>query len=285
MLICHTCRQTCTTVKGLLMHIKREHRFFNRYGLFYWAQPLCGRSFHDKYVLSRRLMNEHASDLDYDMLNTDSVGCLPGTSTCSGVHKSVDDADNRMSDDDMDVNDTVDNDLEELQTLAAEFICKCKRSNTSLSVVNEIISSCSMFVESVVEKLQKRVIDVMQQLVSDKSEHILNQIEMTFSQYKQPFQLVSTLHQQNKYWKDKGYFIEPQQYVIGSRPGYSLHSSTGLVVPQIEEVTGQFVSVMQMLQAYLRDESKAVLVTNTPTADEKYLRTYFDGKKWQEQKN
>jgi hypothetical protein len=52
-------------------------------------------------------------------------------------------------------------------------------------------------------------------------------------------------------------------------------------VPQIEEVTGQFVSVKQTLQAYLRDESKAVLVTNSPTA-EKCLRTYFDGKKWQE---
>jgi hypothetical protein len=141
--------------------------------------------------------------------------------------------------------------------------------------------SCSLFVESVVDMPEKHVFQIVEQLTGDTLD--TSQLQMLYSMYKHPFKSIDTMYKQIKYCKEKGYLVEPQQYVIGSRAGYRPDKSTGAVVPQMEDVTGQFISVKQMLQAYLRDPCKAMQAVSCPLPHKDCLKSYFDGNKWRQQ--
>lgn len=273
MLVCHECHYECKSVKGLFRHFKQVHALLGRYGVFKCGQMHCGRTFNDKCSLTRHIKNNHGCDIESDDNNeADKFGIKSASSGSNGCNDRVNEA---MEHEDIMINSEIsDADLEEL---AAEFICKCKRASASLTAVNEIVTSCSMFIESVVGGLQRSVMTALKcSLGSSFNE---SQLDSVFAKYRQPFKAVDTLYKQNKYWRDKGCLVEPVEYTIGTRQVYKTDKQTGMVVPMIENVTGQYIPVKEMLQAYLGNGNKALLALPSPEPNQQCLYNYFDGNK------
>lgn len=285
MLICHSCSFECKSLKDLFRHLKQKHGLHGRYGGFECGQHKCNRKYHDKYALTRHLKSDHPGDIESDCadsskhLNTALDCAASATSTlgemdyeCSGHNDDTDAASG-------DLHDGSDC-LDDLEQMAAEFICRCKSTSVSLTAVNDMVSSCSLFVESVVDSLQKQVTSVLKQSVATNFN--INMLDDVFSKYRQPFKSVDTAYKQNKYWKERGCLIEPKEYTIGYHQSFKVDKNTGMSVPETVQVTGQYIPLREMLQAYLKDNNKAVIATSHPSKNEDCLCNYLDGQKWQD---
>jgi len=286
MLICFICKTDIRSIKELLSHFKHAHGLAGRYGTFRCGQRQCLRSFNDKYTLARHIEREHEDDVENSndrqiemsvskpLEESSSSGCA--YMDCSAAEEAQEDVSVDFENEDMD-----------LENLAAEFICKCKHMSTSLSVVNDIVFSCGVLVENIVSKLEARVIDTFSKvgLAADGIE--VRQLIDEISMLKKPFKKMDTAHMQNKYWKDRGFLVEPKEYTVGVRQSYHTDKSTGMSVPRMELATGQFISVEEMLKCYLRNEDYAKMATENKEHEgdgDGVMKSYCDGKKWKREK-
>ena len=282
MITCFICKTEKHDVRRLFLHFKTEHGLQGRYGTYCCGQSQCARSFHDKYILSQHLQSAHASDIE----KCPNVTFQPSAN--------VQNLSSTQYDGEMDIEvepeipevDVSESDVySELERMAAEFVCKCKQASASLSVVNEMVQSCSLFIETVVESLQQKVMSFLVKRSIDIKDSDADELLCDIESHKQPFKTVDTPYKQNKYWKEQGFLIEPVQYIIGSRQSYVLDKESGMNVPQVEPATGQYVPIKEMLQAYLRDERKAKLATSVICEESEVMRSYFDGNKWKQNSN
>jgi len=280
MLICYICKTDICTVKGLFAHFKKTHGITGRFGTFRCAQRQCSRSFNDKYVLSRHFDREHPDDV----ANRQDTPVEVSTSKSFEESCSSGYADVELASAEEEMGDCPDEDDVDLESLAAEFICKCKQMSTSLSVVNDIVLSCTVLVETVVSKLQTKVLRALSKvgIQADSSEVI--QLVHEFDQHKKPFKKMDTAYMQNKYWKDRGLLVEPKEYTVGVRNVYHTDKRTGMNVPRMELSTGQYISIQEMLQSYLKNEDYAKMATSNKQDDGDVLKSYCDGKKWQRER-
>ena len=273
MIVCYCCRTLFGSVKQLFNHLKIQHGLAGRYGLYRCGQSQCGRSFHDRYTFSRHIMNNHADDIDASHAN-----CEPISDYANTANNDIDDfMDIDLQDEQIDYESE---DVDNIEQLAAEFISKFKRASTSLNLIDDVISSCSLFVDSVISSLHRQVTSILKKV---KCENInFKELTEIFEQHKQPFKTLDSQYKQNKYWINHGCLIQPVEYSIGSRACYKTDKS-GIVVPDAENVTGQYVPLQMMLQAYLSDNHKAHLATNYMTDRTDVIQTFFDGNRWKHQ--
>lgn len=107
---------------------------------------------------------------------------------------------------------------------------------------------------------------------------------MSSTDTKKTFKKMDTAYMQNKYFKERGLLVEPKEYTIGVRQSYHTDKRMGMNAPRIEVSTGQFISIREMLQAYLKNEDYAKMATDSKEHDGSVLKSYFDGKKWQRER-
>ena len=263
MLLCYICTHECANVKCLFKHFKDSHGLSGRYGTCCGQRP-CARTFHDKYVLSRHIEHDHCHDID-DKVASSTARFPSQSGPCAQFQN--DELDYMEVSPEIYTDNEMDMDVDDLEQMAAELICKCKCASTSLSVVNDLVSSFGSFVKTLVTSLENKATSLLQNCESkDDAFEALSGIHAACTKLKQPFCNVDTLQKQNKYWKQRGCLVEPKQYKIGNRQSYKVDKVSGHIIPHMSEVTGQFVSVKEMLQAYLSDQKHAGLATACPVS-------------------
>lgn len=104
------------------MHFKNIHGITGRHGNFVCGQPQCGRSFHDRYVLSRHIHTEHSTDVEMELVQVDHDD--PVCILDEGFEADYAVSDISSADKDSSPGDGIRKDLQDLEQLAAEFTCR-----------------------------------------------------------------------------------------------------------------------------------------------------------------
>ena len=134
MFICFICHLGEQSVKELFIQFKKKHALVGCHGTYLCGQSSCGRSLHDKHTLSKHVFNEHKSDCG----DSECVVRIDARAECQNVATEDVEMENEVFSDAGIAGDQ-DIDLSDTETLAAEFICRCKHASASLTVVNEMI--------------------------------------------------------------------------------------------------------------------------------------------------
>ena len=69
-----------------------------------------------------------------------------------------------------------------------------------------------------------------------------------FEKHKHVFDSVSTQYKQNDYLVNHGFLIKPLPYVIGTEQVFKMDRASKVIVPDLKEITGQYVPIKAMLQ-------------------------------------
>lgn len=161
---------------------------------------------------------------------------------------------------------------------AAIFTAKL-RSNPKipLSVVNDIVQSCSEF-------LSPAVLAVKQEVQSILTEHNISQDRSStlftiLDAIEKPFAGLETTWKQSKYFKEKGYYVEPHTFTIDS----CLVPDTtkqGLPSYRVKRVTGQYISQKAVFEKILSLPGVVQSIINYMSAEDGMISDFRDGLLW-----
>ena len=128
--------------------------------------------------------------------------CSPGCADVEFGPAEIE-VDESVSDNDMDV-----------ENLAAEFICKSEHMSSSLSVANDVVFSCSLLVETVVSKLEARVLQVLSKVGVNVDSGKVRQLVDEFNQHKNHLRKWTLPIRRTNTGETEGFLAEPKNTLL-----------------------------------------------------------------------
>jgi hypothetical protein len=95
-----------------------------------------------------------------------------------------------------------------------------------------------------------------------------------------PFLGLETTFQQTKYFKEKGYYVEPQTFTIDSCIVHSLGNNESGPSYQVKRITGEFVSLKKVLTRFLLLPGVLTNVKDYMNSEEELICDFKDGLLW-----
>lgn len=273
MLVCFVCNANVGChLKNLFLHLKNLHGIKNRNAKYTCRQGMCCRSFSEKYVFSKHIMNNHKQDIEDETSST-------------SIYNTAVDVDENASGMLVATNEVVIEPHTELDImeLAASFISEAKSRVTSLSNVHAIVLSCKNMFAHIMDDLINEV-KLQTQTSNAKSEHF-DILLAKMNKYKNPFLGVETEYSHCAYLERAGLFIKPDKYIVGSRQSFKKDEITGITKPVMEPVDAQFVSIgntIKALNARTNLVREAAAAARLATVDEgnTLYSSFLDGSVW-----
>ena len=131
------------------------------------------------------------------------------------------------------------------------FVANMKSTAIPYSNVQQIIYEVEGLVEIVVNHLQHKLSSVMEEVQTQSKEAELSKFETVFQEcevVKKTFDGLRSQYQQDKYFEEKGYFIIPEEKVLGQSFMSQSDTSVGGVHQKQKNYSYQYVPIKKTLK-------------------------------------
>jgi hypothetical protein len=165
--------------------------------------------------------------------------------------------------------------------MACKFICESKRRMATIQSVDSMVGACSEIIHSVVNDLYED----FKALRSSPVDIAWDNLDAKFKASLDPFAGLKTAYQQTQHVKKLRVFVPSEEYSIGPlnhNQAFVIHRDGQFSKPQLQKVTGQFISIKSMLSAL--NEHTDLVKTSTAVVEceiPRMMKSFFDGKYWQ----
>jgi hypothetical protein len=182
-------------------------------------------------------------------------------------------------------NESLDEDRQTCKDTLAEavsyFVANMKATAIPYSNVQQIIYEVEGLVEIIANHLQHKLSSIVEEVQTQFKEANLSKFETVFQEcevVKKTFEGLRSQYQQDKYFKDKGYFISPEERVLGQSFTSQSDTSTGGVKQKVKNDSFQYVPMKKTLRKHLEQPGvMAAILHQQPCEDGLLLQSYRDG--------
>ena len=276
-MLCYKClNEICGGVKGLFNHLKYIHGVHSGTStIVVCRQDGCLATFQHLSSYRRHILAEHTNTAagTYTMpqgtpgLESEMEQCDKMTSCTDEPH---DDIDEWTGED-------------ELFESVSYFIASMRASSMPYSSIQKVILEVEELIKVVVDHMHKRFQLTMQEVQRNMQlgEVDVNKLEKVFDEYElvqKTFNGLRSQHNQDKYFREKGYLVSPEEKVLGQSFVSQSDSSSGGVCQTLKNDTFQYIPITKTIKKHLEQPGIMTAILNQqPSQDDCLLRTHLDG--------
>jgi hypothetical protein len=284
---CAYCGVLFTEFNAYKYHLKVFHCKQTYNDKIICGQNSCPLDFNKFASLRQHIIRVHNSTLTQSINSSDNAR-LFSCSTASGhfldVIQEYNENDNDSSNGHSAVPSAVDilkesTDENGIYHDAALFVARL-RSNPKLpiSVINDIVQNVKEFLTPAMCALKEELnkLEMNDSTTQKTASNVFKIIDVM----ENPFLGLETTFQQTKYFKEKGYYVEPHTFTIDSRIVHSLGNNESGPSYQVKRITGEFVSLKEVLTRFLLLPGVMKNVKDYMNSEEELICDFKDGLLW-----
>jgi hypothetical protein len=272
---CFICNDKQNTIKLLFRHFKKKHWHFDRYMRYECREGQCIRAFENKFSCQRHLLTEHpdcVTGCDTDDENPEAAYTI----VLQSPNDDANNTDEKYEKPPVEVK-------VQLKDMAARCLAKYKSGTGTLQQANSMAKSCSSLVEFIINDVISDVESLKNAGNPPAEQHLaLNHLLHKLHAYTYPFSGLESEYCFQKYLTEKGYFIAPVKYSIGTSLESVLDRSSGFMKPLVKTSEGQYIPIKSMIQA-LHNSTDLILqalMASKKSGNEDILHSVYDGRFW-----
>ena len=178
--------------------------------------------------------------------------------------------------------------LEDIRENIAMFIATMKASYVPFSFIQNVIEEVDELTQNIIDHLHIRVEPLVRDIKSGTKPTAdqCNEVLEHFAQLKNLFGGLKTQRQQDRYFKEKGVFISPEEQIIGRSFVSQVDSSTGAAKQVLKDDTYQYIPIDQTIKKHLeRPGIMAAILDHHSSRNDELLKTYWDASYYRDKFN
>ena len=261
------------------MHYKDKHGLSARFSRYCCSQGQCCRTFSDKYVFKRHLERCHSHEFVAD----DEMECTEVATddddVMSHVAAHVAETDSCVEENVEGVSIT----KSELRDMVAIFICELKSKISTLTNVQSVVKGCQHLFEVIIDDLMDSLKPLCADCETEQNRNKWNDLFQKMTMFRNPFQDLESEAAQISHLEEKGVYVNPESYTVGSKQVFMTDKRTGMKKPSKETVTGHYVSIRKTMVALAANSSVLERATiNHPSTNNGSYQSFVDGEHWKQ---
>ncbi len=276
-MLCFKClKEVHGAVKELLSHLKYVHNINQKICTqITCCQNNCKQTF--SYVTSykRHLLAYHTQDRER---NNDDNHSDANEFIQEGSENDL--SDNQSENEDFIHDQVADQTVEDINSDIAMFIAKMKAAYVPYLFIQNVIDEAEELVQKIVCYLRNKVLSLVRDIKSGRipTANRCDEILQHFTEMKDPFKGLKTQSQQDKYFREKGVFVSPEEKVLGRSFVSQTDRETGRVNQVLKDDTYQYVPIDKTIKKHLeRPGIMTAILNHQDSGNNEVLETYRDG--------
>jgi hypothetical protein len=161
---------------------------------------------------------------------------------------------------------------------AAVFVAKMKASSSTVqSTVNHVVKETSNLFSEVIGTLKRKTEELLQSKNIGEDDIEREDLLQLFDQFQNPFVQLGTSYQQQQYFAQSGYFIEPREIPLGIEYHPRNNANTGHVDQTAKHATFQYVPLQELLKVVLESKGFMKTILEHRKSNDDIMRDFHDG--------
>lgn len=277
--ICFVCKNNVRS-SDLKWHLKQMHNVHDNNTSLICFQDKCMRTFERFSSYKKHLHQCHENQGKNADQSTASTSFNPQDSDLETESDLVSNRSDVLVDSDLTHEMMADNREYDITAQAASFVARMRAKNSmTMQNVDMVIESASEMVSGIVSHLQEYASNLIRKHIpADAVQDVLQKVRVHFEPFKKPFQGLETQWKEDKYFKETGCLIVPEETVLGHRIDQRNNSLSASVQQVVVSDSTYYIPISKVLKKFL--ELPGVwdaIQTHVPSGDG-VLRDFHDGR-------